>query len=304
MDSVPEILARSGGWATSAQLLRATTRHQLNAAVERGEVERVARGVYGLLSLGPARLAALAYDGVVGYLSAAAAWQLPLLHKLEKPHIIVPVKRRPRAGRPAVLHWAEVTPDERRHRVTGLDRTVVDCTRVLPFGEALAVADAALRSGKLSSAELNAAATRMRGRGCPMALRIAAAATGLAESFLESILRSLLLEAGIDGFEPQVRIEHDGTWMRIDLGHRVLRIALEAEGYDFHGDRIAFAADCRRYDDLVAAGWLVLRFTYSQVLDDPAWVVATIRQAIALRTGHIRLLPSHPRLPLAQRRSG
>ncbi len=292
MHSVADFLARSDGSATAAELLRVTTRHNLNAAVRRGEVERVARGIYALPALGPARLAALGYDGVVAYLSAAALWRLPLLVQPEKPHIIVPVKRRPRAGRPAVLHWAKVSSDERQHRVTGLDRTVVDCCRILPFGEALAIADAALRSGNLNSTELNTTAAAMRGAGCPMALRVAAAASALAESFLESILRSLLLEAGIEGFELQVQIEHDGIRMRVDLGHRVLRIALEAEGYEFHGSAPDFAADCRRYDNLVAAGWLVLRFTYHQVLWDPVWVVDVVRQAIALRTGRIDLAPT------------
>ncbi|HET6296152.1 MAG TPA: DUF559 domain-containing protein [Kribbella sp.] len=67
------------------------------------------------------------------------------------------------------------------------------------------------------------------------------------------------------------------------LGHRAARLALEADGYLFHGGRADFAADCRRYDELVAAGWLVLRFTYEQVLSDPDWVIATIRRALAQR---------------------
>ena len=162
-------------------------------------------------------------------------------------------------------------------------RTVVDCARILPFGEALAVADAALATGRLSQDELEAAVTAMRGPGRPNAMRIAAAATSLSESFLESILRSLLLTEGIDGFEPQLLVDTGGARARVDLGHRSARIALEAEGYEFHGSASAFAADCRRYDDLVTAGWLVLRFTYQQVLGDPRWVIGTVRSAVAQR---------------------
>jgi very-short-patch-repair endonuclease len=58
---------------------------------------------------------------------------------------------------------------------------------------------------------------------------------------------------------------------------------VEAEGFEFHGSRRDFAADCYRYDELNAAGWLVLRFTYEQVIGDPAWVVATVRAALAQR---------------------
>lgn len=283
MATVVEALARLGGSATSAELARATTPAALKAAVQRGEVERLARGIYGLPSLGADRLAAIAYDGVVSHLSAAVARELPLLVRPEKPHITVPVHRRPRRGRPVVMHWAAVSSAERLSRVTSLLRTVVDCARILPFGEALAVADAALATGRLSQDELEAAVTAMRGPGRPNAMRIAAAATSLSESFLESILRSLLLTEGIDGFEPQLLVDTGGARARVDLGHRSARIALEAEGYEFHGSASAFAADCRRYDDLVTAGWLVLRFTYQQVLGDPRWVIGTVRSAVAQR---------------------
>lgn len=283
MASVVEVLARLGGSATSAELARATTRAALKAAVEQGEVERLARGVYGLPILGADRMAAIAYDGVVSHLSAAVAWNLPLLVRPEKPHITVPVKRRPRPGRPVVMHWAAVSSAERIGRLTTLLRTVVDCARILPFGEALAVADAALATCQLSRDELEAAATAMRGPGRPNALRIAAAAICRSESFLESMLRSLLIAELIDGFEPQLLVDTGGARARVDLGHRLAQVALEAEGYEFHGSAGDFAADCRRYDDLVAAGWLVLRFTYQQVLGDPRWVVETVRSAVAQR---------------------
>jgi len=281
--TVVEILARLGGCATAAELARVAPFTALKAAVQRGEVERLARGIYGLPSLGPDRLAAVAYDGVVSYTSAAIAWGLPVLVRPEKPHVTVPAQRRPRPERPAELHWSAVSPPERAARLTSLLRTVLDCARILPFGEALAIADAALATGRLTKDELVAAGTAMRGPGRPNAVRVAAQATGNSESFLESMLRSLLIDEGIEGFEPQVVVDMGGIRARVDLGHRQARIVLEAEGYEFHGSPGAFAADCRRYDDLVTAGWLVLRFTYQQVIGDPSWVVETVRSAVAQR---------------------
>ncbi|HWD77929.1 MAG TPA: DUF559 domain-containing protein [Kribbella sp.] len=280
MPDVTEILTRFGGCATAAELRGVLSAGALKAAVQRGEVERLARGVYGLPSLGPERLAAIAYDGVVSYTSAAVLWGLPLLVRPEKPHVTVPAQRRPRPGRPAELHWAAVSRAERGARLTGLLRTTLDCSRILPFGEALAVADAALATRGLTKDELEAGATSMRGPGRPNALRVAAAATTRADSFLESMLRSLLISAGIEGFEPQVAVSAGGIRVRVDLGHRTARIAIEAEGYEFHGSARKFTDDCRRYDDLVVAGWLVLRFTYQQVLGDPVWVVETVRSAL------------------------
>ncbi|MFC9692800.1 hypothetical protein ACFTSF_29900 [Kribbella sp. NPDC056951] len=300
MDSLVDIVARLGGSAQAAQLLQLTTERKLRAAVQCGELERVARGQYALPSLGPHRLAALAYDGVASHVSAAHLWGLPLLAQPEKPHVTVPINRRVRRGRPAVLHWAPITSDERLARTTTLLQTVIDCARILPFGEALAVADAALRTGQLSLTELENAATGMRGFGRPLALQVAAAATPLAESFLESVFRGVLISAGITDFEPQVIVyDSAGFVARVDLGSRPIRLALEVEGYEFHGGPTAFAADCRRYDDLVAAGWLVLRFTYQQIFGDPAWVIDTVRAAVSLRTRSGALGPEAPRVETA-----
>jgi very-short-patch-repair endonuclease len=282
MESLPEVLARLGGRATFAELTQVAPKRELAAAVRAGDIQRLARGVYGLPGPSTDHRVAVAYDGVVSHLSAALAWKLPLLAPPEKPHITVPVKRRPRPGPPAILHWASIAAEDQPGRLTSMLRTVSDCARILPFGEALAVADSSLARG-LTHRELIAATMAMRGPGCTKARQVAALATAAGESFLESMLRALLIQTGIEGFEPQVVVERGWFRARVDLGHRQARIALEAEGYEFHGSSKDFAADCRRYDELVAEGWLVLRFTYQQVLFEPDWVVATIREALGQR---------------------
>jgi very-short-patch-repair endonuclease len=283
MESVGEILAHQGGWATLAELTAVVSRKAVRTALARGEVQRITHGIYAMPELPVELTAVLAYDGVLSHTSAAAKLNLPLLVAPAKPHVTVPTKRRPRPGPPAVLHWADVSSAERRNRLTSYSRTVADCSRILPFAEALAVADAALAARHLLSDELLAEVSAMRGAGCPNARRVAAAATPLAGSFLESMLRALLIDAGVDDFEPQVLVTNGAFRARVDLGHRPARLALEAEGFEFHGSRRDFAADCYRYDELNAAGWLVLRFTYEQIIGDPAWVVATVRAALAQR---------------------
>ncbi|QNE22809.1 DUF559 domain-containing protein [Kribbella qitaiheensis] len=252
------------------------------AAVGSGEVVRLARGVYTLPGPSTDQRVAIAYDGVVSHQSAAIAWHLPLLAPPEKPHITLPPKRRLRSGPEAVLHWAPIAATDRPRRLTSLLRTVLDCARTLPFGQALAVADAAL-AGQLTRPLLISATTAMRGPGSKKARQVAAVATGASGSFLESMLRALVVQAGIEGFEPQVVVRRGLFRARVDLGHRQAKIAVEAEGYEFHGSSGDFAADCRRYDELVAAGWLVLRFTYQQVVFEPEWVIATIREALKQR---------------------
>jgi very-short-patch-repair endonuclease len=283
VETVPEVLARLGGRATFAQLTQVAPKREVAALVRSGGIQRLALGVYGVPELSADQQVALAYDGVVSHTSAALAWGLPLLQSPKKPHITVPVKRHPRAGPPAVLHWSAVTAEDRSRRLTSLGRTVTDCLRILPFGEALAVADSSLAKG-LTRRELVALTTAMRGPGRPRARRVAALASAGGESFLESMLRALLIEAGIEGFESQVVVEREWFRARVDLGHRPLKIALEAEGYEFHGSSTAFADDCRRYDELVMSGWLVLRFTYQQVVSESGWVIEAIRAAVLSRS--------------------
>ena len=56
---------------------------------------------------------------------------------------------------------------------------------------------------------------------------------------------------------------------------------IEADSYTYHGTRGAFRDDCDRYDDLVAAGWTVLRFTWEHVMLRPDRVVQVIRETVA-----------------------
>jgi very-short-patch-repair endonuclease len=61
-------------------------------------------------------------------------------------------------------------------------------------------------------------------------------------------------------------------------------IAIEVDGWAYHGSRRAFESDRERDAELAAAGWLVLRFTWYQVRRRPAWVAARISDAIGRRS--------------------
>lgn len=93
----------------------------------------------------------------------------------------------------------------------------------------------------------------------------------------DSALRGTLLEAGLTSFEPQVRLRGRGSVVRVDLADRRRRIVLEADSFAWHGSREALALDCRRYDELVAGGWLMLRFAWEQVMFDERWVAGIVR---------------------------
>ena len=58
------------------------------------------------------------------------------------------------------------------------------------------------------------------------------------------------------------------------------RLVVEVDGYTFHGHRRGFERDRRRDQQLVAAGYRVIRVTWRQLRDEPIAVIASIAQAL------------------------
>jgi very-short-patch-repair endonuclease len=81
---------------------------------------------------------------------------------------------------------------------------------------------------------------------------------------------------------PQYRVDVGGLVLHPDIADPLRGIVVEAESWEYHGKRQAdFERDCERYTLLAVSGWLVLRFTWKQVMHRPEWVVARINQAVA-----------------------
>jgi very-short-patch-repair endonuclease len=80
--------------------------------------------------------------------------------------------------------------------------------------------------------------------------------------------------------EPEVNVVVGG--FEVDFLWRAGRVIVETDGYRAHAGRQAFEDDRRRDNRLLAAGYRVLRFTYSRVINEPAEVVATVRAALDL----------------------
>lgn len=285
LDAVARTAARHQGVVTWGQLVREHPRRHVQAAVDAGILVRVARGRWALDGTPSELRQALVHRGAVSHESAARLWFLETLHPPAQVHVTVPVEGRSRsAARGTRLHWSDLAPAEVRGRVTSPLRTVLDCARTLPFADALAVADSALRRRAVERDELDLAAAGLVGRGTVRARRVVAAADGRAANPFESGLRAIVLERGIPGFAPQLPFRTPRLRGYVDLGDPVTQIALEADSFEFHGSRQAMDRDCRRYDELVRTGWLVLRFSWEQVMSDQEWVADTVEETVALRS--------------------
>lgn len=277
---VAEVLARRKGSATYADLRAVVSGRDIRRALLAEEIRRVAKGVYALPEAPAALTAARAQGGVVSHLSAAKHWGMKVITEPLLPHVTLPPDRAKRAAEEkCVLHWADVPAVD---DVTTPTRTVLDCIRAFPLTEALAVADSALSQGLVEADELFAAAAKLRGPHCRRIQRVVAQADGRAESVLESALRAILIEAGIVGFEPQVVVRDAGFSARLDLGHRSLKLGLEADGFEHHSTRQQLMKDCRREVNLTIRGWRLLRFSWEDVMYDGEWVVDAVRAGVGL----------------------
>lgn len=284
-DPVVVALAQLGGTASSGQLLTVVSRHRLQRAVAERRVLRVARGRYCLPELDRAMVAAVRLHGVVSHRSAALLRGWELHRPPPEPEIVVARHRDiPAARRRGVaVRWRQLSAEEVQARVTSPLRTVIDCARDLRLVDSLAVADAARRAGDVSGPELRAAVAGLPRTGRAKAERVLLQASAAPANAFESTLRALSIEAVGPLLVPQVSFEVAGLRVRPDLVCRRLRLVIEADSFAFHTKRHQLVRDCWRYNERSLAGWLVLRFTWDQVMFSPEWVVDVIRRAVALQ---------------------
>jgi very-short-patch-repair endonuclease len=69
---------------------------------------------------------------------------------------------------------------------------------------------------------------------------------------------------------------------RIDLAFPSAKVAVEVDGWAWHIDAERFRNDRRKGNALVGAGWDLLRFTWHDLTQEPARVVAEIRRALVM----------------------
>lgn len=283
---VVEVLQRMGGVATRRSLVAATSRSEVDRAVRGGGLVVVARGRYALAAVDDALLAAHRLSGVASHASAALrhGWQVPIAPQL--PHVTVPKGRSPtpEQRRGVELHRTDLGPDDVDGCVTSRERTLLDCLREESRALGLAVADSALREG-FGRGRLLALARDARGPGSVQVRQLAARADGRAANAFESALRVIALDVPGLRVEPQVPIRSGQQFLgRPDLMDERLGLVLEADSFEWHGDRTGLARDARRYNRLAVHGWLVLRFTWEDVMFHPDEVRDTLVAAVRERT--------------------
>ena len=163
-------------------------------------------------------------------------------------------------------------------------RACADLLRRLPLPEAVVVADAVQRAGVCGARDLGDELASHAGglKGVVSARRALELSDPRAESPPESRLRLAFVLAGLQPVPQHVVLDSRGRFVaRVDLAFPALRLAVEYDGRSVHERDDVFSRDRQRQNDLVRAGWTVLRFTAADLRWGTAGVVAQVAALVA-----------------------
>jgi very-short-patch-repair endonuclease len=172
--------------------------------------------------------------------------------------------------------------------VTSPARTLIDLAPMTPTAAMTAALDGALRDGLVSESFLHGRISALRGRGrhgIPTLLEIIEGReiTRGAHSWLERELLRLVAAAGLPRPEPQQVLGKRGTRLiRVDFRFPGTRLVVEVLGYRWHRTGAQMQVDAERLNRLLLDGYLVLQFTYSDLVERPREVVHRIVEALSV----------------------
>ncbi|HEV2757938.1 MAG TPA: type IV toxin-antitoxin system AbiEi family antitoxin domain-containing protein [Acidimicrobiales bacterium] len=273
-----QIAAVQHGLVTADQAMRAGLGvEQIRWLSRSGRWRAVRPRVYALVGAPPTRTQAVAAAvyaaGPMAWASHATAgvlWGMPLV---EAPSIevVAPPERKVglsgvRGHRSAALFTNDLSTFQ-RIPLTSPERTLVDLSARYDDRALGRILDDGLRRRVIRLDRLRACSGRLvEGPGRrPSAIqallgeRLPGYDPG--DSDLETRVLRLLVSSGFLPPVQQHRLRLGGRTMRVDLAYPALRVAIELDGWEFHGTRTAFDDDRARANLLVADGWSLVRFT-------------------------------------------
>jgi hypothetical protein len=288
-DVIDRELQSTGGVATRAQLLRAVPGTVIDGQLGRGQLQRVFPHVYArrgpAVSGQPLLRAALLHAGngaALSHLTALHVWGVqPWSHPL---HLTVDQKSKRAGTQGLVVHRrnsfgiAEHCTVVRGLRVTALPRSLVDAWPLLPAPQRRPLLLDLARQAAVSTKDVRASLAERPNVGGHRAL---AQAIDLAEDGCQSELEamgvlSVFRHRSLPPSVGQLAVTVGGRALHLDRAWPEVKLAVELDGARFHTDPDARRRDLARDAALASRGWVVLRFTYADVLQDPDGVRARV----------------------------
>ena len=278
--TVAELASRAHGVVTRKQLLRAgITAREIQRRLERGALLPVHRGVYRVGHRAPSTdaryMAAVLGCGKGAVLSGhAAAYLLGILKgRPPPPEVTVPTKRRVKGVKTRRANTEDATV-WRGIPVTTVPRTLVDLAPYLPEEElARACHEAGVRH-HTTPAQVEAVLARRP--NSPGAAKLRAVLRGEVHVTLSKLERRFLYLLRENSL-PLPQTNRPAGGRRVDCRWPAHRLTVELDGYRYHHSRYAWEQDRRREREARARGDEFRRYTYGDVFEHPAAMLAELR---------------------------
>jgi very-short-patch-repair endonuclease len=283
------LAARQKGLVTRAQLRgRGVGRGLIAHRVKVGLLFEVYDGVYAVghpnISAHARWLAACwtyGKDAALSDVTAAALWRI--LPFTEEIHVTVPTLNG-RASRGGIKVCRRVLPSDdvttlHGVPVTTLIRTVIDLAATQPLATLERAFEQAQIEYHLSPATLEAEAVARKGRRGTAKLKAIlrdAVEPGLVESILELRFLQFCRDQQLPRPLTQVKF---GRW-RADFFFPESGVVVETDGRRFHSTAARKRKDAEKTADLEAAGFIVVRLRWADVVHRPHVAAARVREAL------------------------
>lgn len=277
--------------------------HQLNAGkVSRRRLrgagyERPFRNAYviaGALddphALIAAALASVGEVAAASHTTAAYVLGMPLppgQDGLDPVHVTIPRGRRLRSQPGLAVHTGEVhacIAERFGIAVTNVVATWLDLATICKLSEMVAITDAIGKRRLATRAHLEHGLAKYAGRKGVGAARQALALSDFkAASWWESEARLIFYAADLP-VVPQLKVcDAYGVFIaRLDFGNEECKVGIEYDGA-YHLKPAQQRKDVRRVQALQREGWLILRYTYEDLAQNPSRLAAEVRSALEAR---------------------
>jgi very-short-patch-repair endonuclease len=272
---VADLAARQGGQVSTAQLRALGLDGSAVARrVAAGRLHRGPRGVYAVghrrTDIVARRWSALLIAGPRAVLNDATAGAVWDLHP--EPggpvHVAVPGGGGRAKRRGIVLHRPALAPEDvtthNGYPVTTVERTLLD----LAANASEARFEAAFERAEFLRLTRSRELDRVTAGAPPGSARLRAARAEPLTVTRSALERRMLALCRRHGIERPLVNQPFGAY-EIDFLWPSVRLAVEADGGEFHRTRRAFEHDRRRDATLTAAGLRVVRFTHRQITHEP-----------------------------------
>jgi len=170
-------------------------------------------------------------------------------------------------------------------QLTSRRRTALDCCAALPWPQTVDLYAWVTSRHILDRSDLaQAVRERFDVTGNAQLRRLLDLTRHGAVSAAEHRCHTLLRRAGITGWRAGATVRDAmGVIGVVDLLFDAARVVVEIDGERAHSSRTSFVGDRRRQNRLVNAGYLVLRFTWWDLVEHPEVVIDQIRAAVDSR---------------------